>query len=143
MKNEEKEDLSDEEKEKANNIVDVYSEKIQQIEENYNKQAIPIAQRLTELPIEDQVKTIEEDKGTLEKNLDVAIFGEVAYKKDDFSKVGKKYQNYFEHANEANDWVYYIWSKEEWFNSASSQDLLANAIENCKEIDNKLNVREI
>ena len=31
----------------------------------------------------------------------------------------------------------------EWFNSASSQDLLANAIENCKEIDSKLNVREI
>ena len=56
---------------------------------------------------------------------------------------GNKYDNYFEHAHEANDWVYYIWGKEEWFNSANSQDLLANAIENCKEIDNKLNVREI
>ena len=56
---------------------------------------------------------------------------------------GSKYQNWFEHAHEANDWVYYIWGKEEWFNSANSQDLLANAIENCKEIDNKLNVREI
>jgi len=56
---------------------------------------------------------------------------------------GNKYDNYFEHANEANDWVYYIWSKEEWFNSANSQDLLANAIENCKRIDSKLNVREI
>ena len=56
---------------------------------------------------------------------------------------GNKYDNYFEHANEANDCVYYIWSKEEWFNSANSQDLLYNAIENCKEIDNKLNVREI
>ena len=56
---------------------------------------------------------------------------------------GNKYDNYFEHANEANDWVYYIWSKEEWFNSSSSQDLLANAIENCKRIDSKLNVREI
>ena len=31
----------------------------------------------------------------------------------------------------------------EWFNSANSQDLLANAIENCKRIDSKLNVREI
>ena len=29
---------------------------------------------------------------------------------------GNKYDNYFEYANEANDWVYYIWSKEEWFN---------------------------
>ena len=56
---------------------------------------------------------------------------------------GNKYDNYFEHAHEANDWVYHIWSKEEWFNSANSQELLANAIENCKEIDNKLNVREI
>ena len=56
---------------------------------------------------------------------------------------GNKYDNHFEHAHEANDWVYYIWSKEEWFNSVSSQELLANSIENCKEIDNKLNVREI
>ena len=56
---------------------------------------------------------------------------------------GNKYQNYFEHAHEANDWIYYIWAKEEWFNSANSQDLLANAIENCKRIDSKLNVREI
>ena len=56
---------------------------------------------------------------------------------------GKKYKNWFEHANEANDWVYYIWSKEEWFNSSNSQDLLYNAIENCKRLDNKLNVREI
>ena len=41
---------------------------------------------------------------------------------------GNKYQNYFEHAHEANDWVYYIWEKEEWFNSVDSQELLANAI---------------
>ena len=56
---------------------------------------------------------------------------------------GNKYQNHFEHANEANDWIYYIWEKEEWFNSANSQDLLANAIENCKELDKNINVREI
>ena len=56
---------------------------------------------------------------------------------------GNKYDNYFEHAHEANDWIYYVWEKEEWFNSANSQELLANAIENCKRIDNKLNVREI
>ncbi len=52
---------------------------------------------------------------------------------------GNKYQNYFEHAHEANDWIYYIWEKEEWFNSANSQELLANAIENCKELDKKNN----
>jgi len=50
---------------------------------------------------------------------------------------GNKYQNYFETASEANDWVYYIWRKEEWFNSANSQELLAKAIQNCIEIENK------
>ena len=56
---------------------------------------------------------------------------------------GKKYQNYFEHANEANDWIYYVWSKEDWFNSANSQELLANAIKECKEIDEKQSRRAI
>ena len=56
---------------------------------------------------------------------------------------GKKYDNYFEFAHEANDWVYYVWSKEEWFNSVNSQELLANAIENCKRIDEKSNRRAI
>ena len=56
---------------------------------------------------------------------------------------GKKYQNYFETAHEASEWVYYIWEKEDWFNSQNSQELLANAIENCKKIDKKLNIKEI
>ena len=56
---------------------------------------------------------------------------------------GNKYQNYFETASEANDWIYYIWEKEEWFNSVDSQELLAKAIENCKRLDKNINVREI
>ena len=57
---------------------------------------------------------------------------------------GNKYQNYFEHAYEANNWIYYIWENEEWYNSTSSQELLANAIENCKELDkNNNNLRDI
>jgi len=56
---------------------------------------------------------------------------------------GKKYQNYFETAHKANEWVYYIWSKEDWFNSVNSQELLANAIENCKRIDEKSNRKAI
>ena len=56
---------------------------------------------------------------------------------------GNKYQNYFETASEANDWIYYVWSKEEWFNSVNSQELLAKAIQQCKEIDNKSNRRAI
>ena len=56
---------------------------------------------------------------------------------------GNKYQNYFETAHEANEWVYYIWDKEEWFNNQNSQELLANAIEQCKEIDKRTNKRAI
>jgi len=56
---------------------------------------------------------------------------------------GQKYENYFEYAHKANDWIYYIWEKEEWFNSVNSQELLANAIKQCKEIDEKSNRRAI
>jgi len=56
---------------------------------------------------------------------------------------GNKYQNYFEFAHEASDWIYYIWEKEEWFNSVNSQELLYKAIQQCKEIDNKSNRRTI
>ena len=57
---------------------------------------------------------------------------------------GKKYDNYFEHAHEANDWVYYIWENEEWFNNVNSEELLHNAIMNCKELDKKnSNLRKI
>ena len=56
---------------------------------------------------------------------------------------GNKYQNYFETASEANDWIYYIWEKEEWFNSVDSQELLYKAIQQCKEIDEKNNITKI
>ena len=56
---------------------------------------------------------------------------------------GKKYQNYFEHAYEANDWVYYVWEKEEWFNSVNSQELLYQAIQDCKKIDEENNINKI
>ena len=57
---------------------------------------------------------------------------------------GNKYQNYFEHAHEANDWIYYIWENEEWYNKADSEELLEKAILNCKELDkNNNNLRDI
>ena len=56
---------------------------------------------------------------------------------------GNEYQNYFESAHEANEWIYYVWEKEDWFNSQDSQELLSKAIENCKRLDKKLNIREI
>ena len=56
---------------------------------------------------------------------------------------GNEYDNWFETAHQANEWIYYIWEKEEWFNSVNSQELLGKAIENCKRLDSKLNIREI
>ena len=56
---------------------------------------------------------------------------------------GNKYQNYFETASEANDWIYYVWSKEDWFNSVNSQELLYKAIQQCKEIDEINNITKI
>ena len=48
---------------------------------------------------------------------------------------GNKYDNYFEHAYEANDWIYSVWEKEDWFNSVDREELLANAIHDCKQMD--------
>ena len=56
---------------------------------------------------------------------------------------GNEYQNYFESAHEANEWIYYVWEKEDWFNSQDSQELLGKAIENCKRLDKNINVRDI
>ena len=56
---------------------------------------------------------------------------------------GNEYQNYFETAYKANEWIYHVWDNEDWFNSANSQELLANAIKECKEIDEKAGRRAI
>ena len=56
---------------------------------------------------------------------------------------GNEYDNYFDTAYDANEWVYHVWDNEDWFNSTNSQELLANAIENCKRIDEKSNRRAI
>ena len=56
---------------------------------------------------------------------------------------GNKYQNYFEFAHEANNWIYYIWEKEDWFNSTNSQELLAKAVAELSKIDENINVRKI
>ena len=57
---------------------------------------------------------------------------------------GNNYQNYFETAHEAWKWIYYVWDKEEWFNSVNSQELLSKAILNCKKLDkNNNNLRKI
>ena len=56
---------------------------------------------------------------------------------------GNKYQNYFEFAHEANNWIYYIWEKEDWFNSTNSQELLANAVAELARIDEEKGITKI
>ena len=58
-------------------------------------------------------------------------------------RYGNEYQNYFETAFQANEWIYYVWENEEWFNSTNSQELLANAIAECARIDEKASRRKI
>ena len=56
---------------------------------------------------------------------------------------GNEYDNWFETAHQANEWIYYIWEKEEWFNSVNSQELLANAIAELVKIDENADRRAI
>ncbi len=65
------------------------------------------------------------------------------YKVNVTDSYGKKYMNFFEHAHEANDYVYSVWQNEDWFNSVDQDKLLANAINNCKQIDKQKNIKAI
>ena len=56
---------------------------------------------------------------------------------------GNEYQNYFETAFKANEWIYYVWENEEWFNSTNSQELLANAVAELVKIDEENGRRAI
>ena len=56
---------------------------------------------------------------------------------------GNEYDNYFDTAYDANEWVYHVWDNEEWFNSTNSQELLANAIAEYVKIDKNANRRPI
>jgi len=59
---------------------------------------------------------------------------------------GNEYNNWFEHAHEANEWIYWVWEEEDKFNwnKNKSQELLSKAILNCKELDkNNNNLRSI
>ena len=67
--------LSSSEKEKASKIVDDYTNRIKNIEENYTNQTTPIAKNLKNVDLDTQVNIIENDKGTLKKNLDKAVLG--------------------------------------------------------------------
>ena len=53
---------------------------------------------------------------------------------------GNEYQNWFETADQANEWIYYIWENEDDFQNVDKDVLLANAIHNCVELDKKRGV---
>jgi len=58
---------------------------------------------------------------------------------------GNEYQNYFETYWDAGVWVLYIWENEDKLveMSENKDELLANAIKQCKEIDKRTNKRAI
>ena len=60
-------------------------------------------------------------------------------------KYGNKYQNYFETYEKSAEWIFYIWENEvsRAFLEHASGALLANAIKECKKIDEKANRRAI
>ena len=76
--------LSDSDKTTAKEIVNDYSKQISDIEDNYNSQTSKIAGRLSELPIQAQIDIIKNDKGTLVKNIEVALFGKDGKPKKQF-----------------------------------------------------------
>ena len=67
--------ISDTDRGVAKDIVDEYSNKMKSIEENYNNQTSKIAQRLVTLPASTQLDFIKNDKGTLNKNIEEALYG--------------------------------------------------------------------
>ena len=52
---------------------------------------------------------------------------------------GIEYDNHFEFAHEANDWIYYIWENEKQpLTKKQEMDLLTNAIWGCTKLDKEL-----
>lgn len=76
--------ISDDVKANATEVVEEYSNRMAEIEDNYNNQTAKIAGRLSELPIDTQIGIIQKDKGTLKKNIEEAIFGDTGKLKSQF-----------------------------------------------------------
>ena len=92
-----KQNMAEDDREEAKRIVNKYDEEMQKIEENYNDQATPIAKRLQELPLDEQLDVIEKDKGTLKKNVQNAIFVKAS------GKFKEKYRKYLPDGKEPED----------------------------------------
>ncbi len=92
-----KQNMSEDDREEAKRIVKKYDVEMEKIEKNYNDQATPIAKRLQELPLDEQLDIIESDTKTLKKNIQNAIFVE---KSGNFKE---KYRKYLPEGKEPED----------------------------------------
>jgi len=68
--------LTDKEKEEAKKFIDEYSKKINDIEENYNKAAVPVADNLLTQPKEDLSKVLKDNPQGVQNNISKALYGE-------------------------------------------------------------------
>ena len=68
--------LTDKEKEEAKKLIDEYSEKINDIEENYNKAVVPVAGNLLTQPEEDLSKVLKDNPQGVQNNISKALYGE-------------------------------------------------------------------
>ena len=82
-------DLSENEKEKSKKIIDDYSNQITEIEENYQREAVPVAQNLLKLPMNQQMEVLNKNPQTVQNNIEKSLFG--TKKKP---PINKKYQKY-------------------------------------------------
>ena len=57
---------------------------------------------------------------------------------------GEKHQNWFETSNEAHDFIYYMWETEKPpLDQEERDELLANAIHDCRQIDSRSHIKAI
>tara|TARA_R110002126_G_scaffold5831_3_gene31146 strand:+ start:1314 stop:3380 length:2067 start_codon:yes stop_codon:yes gene_type:complete len=69
------ENLSDSEKQEAKNTVDKYANKMSEIEENYNNQAVPVAKTLLEQPPQKVSEVLKDNPQGAQKNIRKSLFG--------------------------------------------------------------------
>ena len=68
--------LSESEKEESKKIIDDYSSRIYKIEENYQKEAVPVAQNMLQLPMDQQMEVLNTNPQTVQNNIEKSLFGE-------------------------------------------------------------------
>jgi hypothetical protein len=83
--------LSENEKEESKKIIDDYSNQITEIEENYQREAVPVAQNLLQLPMDKQMEVLNKNPQTVQNNIEKSLFG--ANKKP---PINSKFEKYME-----------------------------------------------